>query len=240
VLERRFTAVNTAPDSENRMHADDVATRFGFRGGLVPGVDVFGYLCQTFEDEHGLEWRSQGWGELRLIRPFYDGETVIVRGEPSMGDWALSAEGDDGGLRATLRIGIRNSAALPFIPPHHPLPVPRPAVSEDALTPDTVMGSITKVLTDGSPREMLEAANRILMANFELEPWIHSASKLQWFRAPRPGEALDVRAVIDDLFARKGHSMVRYTVGYFPRDGSPDEGPLLNVEHTAIWRLQPK
>ena len=233
MIERRYTAVNTAPDSENRMHSDEVAIRYGFKGGLVPGVDIFGFLCRAFEDEHGLDWRSQGWGELRLIRPFYEGESVIVRGEASMGDWALSAEGEDGGLRATLRLGLRNPSALPTIPPTQSPRLPRPAASEESLAPDTVLGSIQKVLRDASPREMLEAANQILMANFVLEPWIHTGSKLQWFLVPRAGQTIEVRAVIDDLFERKGHSMVRYGVAYVS-----DEGPLLNVEHTAIWRLK--
>jgi acyl dehydratase len=217
------------------MHSDEVAKRYGFRGGLVPGVTVFGYLAQVFEDDQGPEWQSQGWGELRLIRPFYDGETVVVRGEPSMGGWALSAEGDDGGVRATLRLGLRNNAALPVTPPDQPLPEPRPPASEDSLAPETILGSITKVLHDASPREMLEAANHILMANFILEPWIHTASKLQWFRPPRTGETIEVRAAIDDLFARKGHSMVRYTVAYLAEDG-----PVLNVDHTVIWHLEEK
>ena len=30
-------ALNTAPDSENQIHGDDMAREFGFRGGLVPG-----------------------------------------------------------------------------------------------------------------------------------------------------------------------------------------------------------
>ena len=235
MLERRFTAVNTAPDSENRMHSDDVANRHGFRGGLVPGTDVFGYLCQAFEEQQGLDWRSQGWGELRLTRPFYHGDTVIVRGEPSMGDWALTAEGVDGGLRATLRLGLRNLSALSSTLPNHPLPATRPPASEESLAPGTMMGSITQVLSEASPRELLEMANQILVANFVLEPWIHTASKLQWFRDPRPGQTVEVRAAIDDLFARKGHSMVRYDVAYLS-----DDGPLLNVGHTAIWRLQPK
>ena len=233
MIERHFTAVNTAPDSENRMHADDVASQYGFRGGLVPGVDVFGYLCQAFEEVHGLDWRSHGWGELRLIRPFYDGESVTVHGEESMGDWVLSAEGQDGGTRATLRLGLKNLSALPYELPDRPLPAERPAPSEDSLKPGTVMGSITKVLEHATPREMLEAANRILMANYILEPWIHTASKLQWFRPPQPGETVQVRAVVDDLFARKGHSMVRYSISY-----TVAQVPLLQVDHTAIWHLQ--
>ncbi len=37
-------ALNTAPDSENQIHGDDMAREFGFRGGLVPGVTVSAYL----------------------------------------------------------------------------------------------------------------------------------------------------------------------------------------------------
>ena len=35
----RVEAFNTAKASENKIHDDDVARRFGFGGGLVPGVD---------------------------------------------------------------------------------------------------------------------------------------------------------------------------------------------------------
>ena len=233
MLEKTFTAINTAPDSENKMHDNAIAPAYGFRGGLVPGVDIFDYLCQTFEEEHGDLWRTQGWGELRLIRPFYDGEQVLIKSEPSMGDCALSAEGDDGGVRATLRIGVRNTAAAPFDLDASPLPLERPAAAEAALAPGTALGSIAHVLQTGSPRELLELANRILMANVVLEPWVHTASKLQWFAAPRIGQTVEVRAAVDDLFARKGHSMVRYAVAYLS-----DGQPLLHVDHTVIWRLQ--
>ena len=37
-------AYNLAKNSENKMHDDSVARRFGFQGGLVPGVDVFAYM----------------------------------------------------------------------------------------------------------------------------------------------------------------------------------------------------
>src|SRR3982074_3619656 len=39
----RVQAYNTAKLSENKMHDDTVAKRFGFSGGLVPGVDVMAY-----------------------------------------------------------------------------------------------------------------------------------------------------------------------------------------------------
>ena len=40
----RVEAFNTAKASENKIHDDAVARRFGFRGGLVPGVDVYAYM----------------------------------------------------------------------------------------------------------------------------------------------------------------------------------------------------
>ena len=40
----RVSAYNTAHDSENKIHDDATARRFGFGGGLVPGVDVYGYI----------------------------------------------------------------------------------------------------------------------------------------------------------------------------------------------------
>ena len=40
----RIEAVNTAKESENKIHDDQVARRFGFKGGLVPGVEVYAYM----------------------------------------------------------------------------------------------------------------------------------------------------------------------------------------------------
>jgi hypothetical protein len=36
-------AFNTAPDSENRIHGDELAKEYGFEGGLVPGVTISAY-----------------------------------------------------------------------------------------------------------------------------------------------------------------------------------------------------
>ena len=225
MIDRRFTAINTARDSENRMHDDEVARRYGFERGLVPGVDVFGYMCDAFEEQYGTEWRSNGWGELRLIRPFYEGEIAIVRGNES----DVAACGEDGGVRATLRIGVAKGSGLTIA--RLPLNDPRPVASAESLAPGTVMGSYQWDLREASPRELLEAANLIFMANYVLEPWIHTASRLQWLAAPRAGQTIEVRAAIEELFVRKGQPLVRFTVVY-----STDGIPLLRVDHTAIWR----
>lgn len=58
--ETRVVARNPSSGSENRIHADDVARRHGFRGGLVPGVTVYGYLAGFLTDTLGPGWVGGG------------------------------------------------------------------------------------------------------------------------------------------------------------------------------------
>ena len=39
--------------SENKIHSDDIARRFGFTGALVPGVTVFGHLAWPLTQRFG-------------------------------------------------------------------------------------------------------------------------------------------------------------------------------------------
>ena len=57
-------AVNTAADSENKIHDDAVAAEYGFRGGLVPGVTVYGYLASAALEHFGEKWLESGADEL--------------------------------------------------------------------------------------------------------------------------------------------------------------------------------
>jgi acyl dehydratase len=67
-------AFNTAKDSENKIHDDAVAQRFGFTGGLVPGVDVYGYIAHLPVARWGRAWLEHGTAECRFFKPVYDGE----------------------------------------------------------------------------------------------------------------------------------------------------------------------
>jgi hypothetical protein len=71
-------AYNPATQSENRIHADDVARRFGFRGGLVPGVTVHAYLVQPAVVAWGLPWLERGLASVVLRRPLYAGARFRV------------------------------------------------------------------------------------------------------------------------------------------------------------------
>ena len=71
-------AFNQVPESENRIHSDETAQRFGFRGGLVPGVTVSAYLCHPAVSAWGRDWLSRGYAHVVVRRPLYDGERFSV------------------------------------------------------------------------------------------------------------------------------------------------------------------
>src|ERR1700743_3233161 len=60
----RVEAYNTAKLSENKMHDDAVARRFGFHGGLVPGVDVMAYMMHMPIAQWGRDFLERGMIEV--------------------------------------------------------------------------------------------------------------------------------------------------------------------------------
>lgn len=78
----RGVAFNHATDSDNRIHADDVAQRYGFRGGLVPGVTVYAYLVTPALRAWGLAWLERGRADVVLRKPLYDGVKFDVNVQP--------------------------------------------------------------------------------------------------------------------------------------------------------------
>ena len=56
----RVQAFNSATHSENRMHDDAVAQKYGFSGGLVPGVDVFAYMVHVPVAKWGRAFLERG------------------------------------------------------------------------------------------------------------------------------------------------------------------------------------
>src|SRR5262245_219904 len=81
----RLQAYNTAKQSENKMHDDTVAKRFGFSGGLVPGVDVMAYMMHMPVVRWGRAFLEHGLIDARFIKPVYDGETTDVTAEENNG-----------------------------------------------------------------------------------------------------------------------------------------------------------
>jgi hypothetical protein len=71
-------AHNDASASENKIHDDDVAAQYGFRGGLVPGVSVYAYMTYPLVQQFGPDWLARGTAEVTLAKPFYENDEVTV------------------------------------------------------------------------------------------------------------------------------------------------------------------
>jgi acyl dehydratase len=91
----RVEAFNTAKASENKIHDDAVARRFGFGGGLVPGVDVYAYMAHLPVARWGRAWLDRGAAECRFQKPVYDGDIATVAAVETAGglDLRLQSRG---------------------------------------------------------------------------------------------------------------------------------------------------
>jgi acyl dehydratase len=160
-------AHNTATASSNRIHDDAVARRYGFRGGLVPGVDVYAYMTRPVVDRWGIDWLRRGTLQARFLSPVYDGERVTVTITPAeatdAGEPALTIEvvGEDGQVRATGRATLPDGSG-----PTAPSPPPPPAPSAS-----THPGDPPTDPPEASPESLAEGTTLRLPAHrFAFEP----------------------------------------------------------------------
>lgn len=65
-------AFNQVPDSDNRIHSDELAREYGFTGALVPGVTISCYLVQPAVQAWGLHWLERGAVHATIKSPVYD------------------------------------------------------------------------------------------------------------------------------------------------------------------------
>lgn len=86
------------------------------------------------------------------------------------------------------------------------------------------------------PFTLLGLANKVLMHNFRLGPWIHAASDLINRSAARDGEEISVRGRVADCFERKGHEFIVLDLLLV----ADETRVVQQVRHTAIYRPKAK
>ena len=89
---REVSAYNTAAASDNRIHDDCIARRFGFRGGLVPGVEVYAYMAHMPVARWGRAWLERGCADCRFWKPVYDGALARITAVEESGALTLAVE----------------------------------------------------------------------------------------------------------------------------------------------------
>jgi len=253
----RVRARNIDPTSDNKIHDDDVARRFGFTGALVPGVELFAYLTHPLVEAWGEDFLSRGEIEVRFRKPVYDGEHVVATAERADdGSFALALTGPDDVVRATGRARPRHDGTLDadaFVAT--PLPTVLPPAGTESLREGPI-GTVTEPVDAESlqvyldaideslplfadkgvvhPGGLLRLVNAILVRNVVLGPWIHTASSCRLLGLATVPTTLVGHAVVTDNYERGGHRYVRYDALV-----SAQEKPVMRVEHTAIYEIAP-
>jgi hypothetical protein len=239
----RVRAVNTAPDSENRIHEGRVAAEYGFRAGLVPGVTIYGYMASAVIEKLGPEWLRRGSIDIRFFEPFYEGEEVAVS-ISDLPDGRINVEADS---RASATAWI-DDVELPVDYPSEYSAIKQTA-SRETIEAGKILGTFGKTLDLSNPgvsapfnafigserfahpAVILGLANELLMHNFILGPWIHAGSEVRNAKPAHDGEHLEVRGRIVDAYERKGHEFAVLDVAVL------SGGVLVSrIRHTAIWK----
>lgn len=249
-------AFNTATASENRIHDDGIAKRFGFQGGLVPGVDVYAYITRAGVLAFGEAFLSGGEVSCRFDKPVYDGETVTVTGEMGEGGLLYVAVHGRGQVLATGTAFLAEKPAAPEMAEYAVAILPatndREPASAASLPEGRALGTLLEETDAGQqaiyresvretndlyatkglvhPGFLLRRANNTLKDTVVLGPWIHVGSTVQHFSTLGIGEPLETRATVKRLYDHKGHGFVELDVGVFSA-----ERAIARISHTAIY-----
>src|SRR5438270_9115221 len=251
----RVQAYNTAKLSENKMHDDTVAKRFGFSGGLVPGVDVMAYMMHLPVAKWGRAFLERGLIEARFVKPVYDGETADVTGQERDGVLTITVE-SRGQVCATGTaslppsappISISDFSEVTSVAERRPVDAMSYRLGQwlGTLPRAWAGGAAAEYLADvretdpiyarealGHPGLVQRIMNKVLVDNAVLGPWIHVGSRMQLLTAARAGDELVARAKVTGNYEKKGHRFVELDALVVANGTTP----VAHGQHTAIYQ----
>ena len=249
----RVQAYNTAKLSENKMHDDTVAKRFGFSGGLVPGVDVMAYMMHMPVAKWGRAFLERGLIDARFVKPVYDGETADVTAAENNG--VLSIE-----VKSRGQLCATGTASLPSAAPSVSIAdfkavaavAERLPVNAASYELGKWLGTVPRDWAGEAGREYLadvresdpiyvreglahpgllqRVMNKVLVDNAILGPWIHVGSTMQLLSAARAGDEITARARVTGNYDKKGHRFVELDALVVANGRTP----LAHCQHIAI------
>lgn len=250
-------ARNYAEASENKIHSDEIAKRFGFTGALVPGVTVFGHLAWPLTKRFGARWLSGSSVTTRFLKPAYDGETIsLLDREVDASRAQVECRNATDVLLATLECAIETTPPPVDARAHvagSAQPAKRVEIGWDTVHVDEPFASYvwmpdeahnreyaarvsddTDVFKQGvlHPHAILSQANQALVRQFIMPAWIHTGSEIRFRKLVRAGDRIEVRAVPVEKWERKGHQFIKLYVAYAAGGDIATE-----ILHTAIFRV---
>lgn len=251
----RVSAYNTSKQSENKIHDDTVARRFGFSGGLVPGVDVMAYMMHPPVRKWGRAFLERGLIEARFVKPVYDGEVADVTTQESDGVLTIEVT-SRGELCATGSASLPDTVSAFSLADYTAVAAvaERKPVSPSSYEVGKWLGTIPRnwrgkaasdYLADiretnalyaqeglGHPGLLQRVMNKVLVDNAILGPWIHVGSRMQLLAAGKIGDEITARAKVTANYEKKGHRFVELDALVVANGKTP----LAHCQHTAIYQ----
>ncbi|MBK88492.1 MAG: hypothetical protein CMQ44_06520 [Gammaproteobacteria bacterium] len=259
------TALNTAPDSENRIHSDELAQEYGFEGGLVPGVTISAYLVHPLVELWGKDWLDKGYANCRITSPLYDEElfdvktdmidstranTTLVRGNGIVSANAEVALTE--ALPPAPRLRKDKLADRDYAAPQASRTVWEQLKAEGCrsfsyswpdddpviyLTDENLLPTLLQPKVGGYANLsfLLGCSNWILAANAFMNPWVHLQTISQNYRAVSLNSALIAQMEINKIYEKKGHEFIDVFVNLFDQK---DEMCVMTINLTAIYKLR--
>ena len=253
----RVRAYNTATASENKIHDDATARRFGFTGGLVGGVHVYAYMTHLPLAHWGRAWLERGAGDCKFGKPVYDGDIAEIVADATTDGLALRVM-SRGELCATGTAALPEAVTAPPVGDFH-VATPtahdaRPPADERSLAVGRWLGMNPLEVTEAfhaedlrdtretdplyaaegivHPGTILRCCNWVLSHNVVLPAWMHVGSKVQNLGLAHIGDTLSARARVSQNYVHKGHKFVEIDALVLANE----QRPLARVTHTAIYR----
>lgn len=250
---------NDAAESENKIHDDAVATRYGFEGALVGGVVIFGHMSYLPIKDEGEGWLIDNRAEVRFLKPAYDKEQLGIEYDSDRKTGEVRCFNPAGTLIATMT----NNHGEYEPDPVHKIPPAQEAVEREEISWDNLLTDKpapahvwqpdyeqnvrfseqlqdhNRIYREGDappvhPFWMLRECNAAFMRSFILPAWMHVGSKITFHQPLRVGQEIEVRMVPTDKWERKGH---HFTTLYIPFLVNGEV--YVEVEHTSIFRIAP-
>ncbi len=252
----KVSAFNTAKASENKIHDDATAKRFGFKGGLVGGVHVYAYMSHMPVAKWGRDWLQRGTGEAKFGKPVYEGdiaEIAAVEDTEGMEIAVTSAGVQCATGRAAMparAVAIPSLADFVAVAPRSH----RAAADEKSMAVGDWLGMAPMKITPeyqvqdiADTREtlglytdegivhtgtILRCCNWALTHNVVLPAWMHMGSQVQNLGLAHVGDTLSVRARVTKNYEHKGHKWVEIDALVVANEMKA----IARVAHIAIYR----
>jgi acyl dehydratase len=165
IADMEIRALNDAESSENRIHSDEIAPQYGFKGALVSGANVFGYMTQPLTQHFGASCLENCHFDVRFLKPAYHEDLLTLSTEELTDDskkihLSTKAVNQHGVLLAELQSTLHEdrsmSQTVPCISPTA-LETTREEISWDRILLNTAAPDYAWMPTDEDNRLRVDA-----------------------------------------------------------------------------------